>query len=177
MSNPIASATSNVAHSVAKGQEAVARQSPKQSFETVFQNGNPGATPQASGGQTDQQLAALQQDLMKSIRGGANAQSGSLTDMRSALIDGSGKFDLMKEALSRANGSAAGSKDLRNIFSQTENEWRQVESIMNSAERLNQGQLLALQARLYQVSQHIEVMAKVVDQMTGGVKTVLNTNI
>jgi hypothetical protein len=37
--------------------------------------------------------------------------------------------------------------------------------------------LLGLQARLYQVAQHVEVVSKVIDQVTGGVKTILNTNI
>ena len=48
---------------------------------------------------------------------------------------------------------------------------------MGLLKNLSPGELLALQARLYQVSQHIEVMSKVVDQMAGGIKTVLNTNV
>ena len=48
---------------------------------------------------------------------------------------------------------------------------------MMSDRDLSTGELLGLQARLYQVSQHIEVMSKVVDQVTGGIKSILNTNI
>ncbi len=62
-------------------------------------------------------------------------------------------------------------------FTQVESEFKQVESIMKSDKNLSPGELLALQARLYQVSQHIEVMSKVVDQMAGGIKTILNTNV
>jgi hypothetical protein len=39
------------------------------------------------------------------------------------------------------------------------------------------GELLGLQARLYQVSQQVEVMSKVIDQVTGGIKTILNTTV
>ena len=67
--------------------------------------------------------------------------------------------------------------NLAGRFTQVENEYKAVEDIMKSDKSLSQGELLALQARLYQVSQHIEVMSKVVDQMAGGIKTVLNTNI
>ena len=48
---------------------------------------------------------------------------------------------------------------------------------MRSDKDLSSGELLGLQARLYQVSQHIDVMSKVVDQMTSGIKTILNTNV
>ncbi len=61
-------------------------------------------------------------------------------------------------------------KNVANRFSQTENEWLKLDNIMRSDKELSQGELLGLQARLYQVSQHIDVLSKVVDQMTGGVK-------
>ena len=58
-----------------------------------------------------------------------------------------------------------------------ETDWLNVERIMTSDKGLSTGELLGLQARLYQVSQHVEVVSKVVDQVTGGIKTILNTNI
>jgi hypothetical protein len=74
-------------------------------------------------------------------------------------------------------GNTPKGTDLRGQFSKVEGEWHQLESIMKSDKDLSQGELLGLQARLYQVSQHVEVMSKVVDQVTGGVKTILNTNV
>jgi hypothetical protein len=59
----------------------------------------------------------------------------------------------------------------------TQSDWAGIEKIFMSGKNLSQSELLFLQARLYQVSQHVDVMSKIIDQMTGGVKTILNTNI
>lgn len=74
-------------------------------------------------------------------------------------------------------GSMPGGKDVQGKFAYIENEWKDMESIMKSDKDMSQGELLGLQARLYQVSQHIDVLSKVVDQMSSGVKTILNTNV
>jgi hypothetical protein len=84
---------------------------------------------------------------------------------------------MLKEAYSKIGNTSKATTDLSGRFTQIESEYKQVESIMRSDKNLSPGELLALQARLYQVSQHIEVMSKVVDQMAGGIKTVLNTNV
>lgn len=85
------------------------------------------------------------------------------------------KFKLLKE-LQAVNGVPQGT-NLMGRMTQVEAEYNQLEAIMKSNKDLSPGELLGLQARLYQVSQHIEVMSKVVDQVTGGIKTVLNTNV
>ena len=84
---------------------------------------------------------------------------------------------MLKDAYSQIPNTNKVTKDLGGKFIQVENEYKGVEAIMRSNSNLTPGELLALQARLYQVSQHIEVMSKVVDQMAGGIKTVLNTNV
>jgi hypothetical protein len=66
---------------------------------------------------------------------------------------------------------------LQDYMKRTENMYGDVVSMMNTNRDLRPGELLSLQARMYMVSQHIDVMSKVIDQMTGGVKTVLNTSI
>jgi hypothetical protein len=78
--------------------------------------------------------------------------------------------------MSKSHGAPVGT-DLRGRFGQVENEWNQVESVMRSNRELSTTELLGLQARLYQVTQHVEVLSKVVDQVTGGIKTILNTNV
>jgi hypothetical protein len=68
--------------------------------------------------------------------------------------------------------------DLNGMFKGIENEWFDLEKALKTVNEFTTGgQLLGLQARLYKVAQHIEVMSKVVDQTTGGIKTVINTNI
>lgn len=69
------------------------------------------------------------------------------------------------------------SPDLLTRFSQVENQWMQIEAILNSDRELSQGELLGLQARMYQLTQNIEILSKVVDQVTSGIKTVLQTNV
>lgn len=101
-------------------------------------------------------------------------QGGALS--LSDMLEPRTRLQLLREAMS--DGQHGGKNvDLHGRFGQLESEWYEVEKIMRSNKDLSQGELLGLQARLYQVSQHIEVMSKVVDQMTGGIKTILNTNV
>jgi hypothetical protein len=79
--------------------------------------------------------------------------------------------------MSKPSAARPSGTDLRGRFGQIETEWNQVEAIMRSNKDLSTSELLGLQARLYQVTQHVEVLSKVVDQVTGGVKTILNTNV
>ena len=87
------------------------------------------------------------------------------------------RMGMLKDAYGNIPNTSKVTSDMGGKFVQLENEYKGVKAIMTSSKNLSPGELLALQARLYQVSQHIEVMSKVVDQMAGGIKTVLNTNI
>lgn len=90
------------------------------------------------------------------------------------------RMSAFNDILNKAIGSTGNTKqatDLKGRFSQVEGEWAKLDGIMRSDKELSQGELLGLQARLYQVSQHIDVLSKVVDQMSSGVKMILNTNV
>ena len=102
--------------------------------------------------------------------------SSNVNALLPELIDSRTRLSLLREAVGSMGNTPKGT-DLRRQFAKVEGEWHQLESIMKSDKDLSQGELLGLQARLYQVSQHVEVMSKVVDQVTGGVKTILNTNV
>ena len=84
---------------------------------------------------------------------------------------------MLRKVFETNRPGAPANTDLRGRLGQVENEWNQVEQIMRTSPDMSTGELLALQARLYQVSQHVEVLSKVVDQVTGGIKTILNTNV
>ena len=86
------------------------------------------------------------------------------------------RLDGIREALSAMGGSPRAT-DLRGSLGNLEKMWSEFDSILKSGKELSQGDLLVLQGRLYQLTQHVEVLSKVVDQVTGGVKTVLNTNV
>jgi hypothetical protein len=87
-----------------------------------------------------------------------------------------GRMSVLRE-MNQGLTKSPDASGLRDYMSRTENMYGDVVSMMNSNRDLRPGELLTLQARMYMISQHIDVMSKVIDQMTGGVKTVLNTNI
>jgi hypothetical protein len=159
----------------------------KRSFEQVMQQqqqtetqttSNQPMTTGVSGAGMDAKLQQLQTELtqkISNINPTDKVPSGK-GDILPDLFYNKTRMGLLKEAYNGMpkNQTAV---DFGNRFSQVENEYKQIEGIMKSNKDLSPGELLGLQARLYQVSQHIEVMSKVVDQVTGGIKTILNTNV
>lgn len=131
---------------------------------------------QTSGVEMQKKLDQMQVELTNKINQNKQ-QSNQLSQMMPELLNSKTRLGLIKEAASKMGNTSKVTNDLSGRFIQIENEYKGVEAIMHSDKNLSTGELLALQARLYQVSQHIEVMSKVVDQMAGGIKTVLNTNV
>jgi len=164
------------------------QQSPNgRSFENVLQNGtqqtgqnqNPQSVSAENNITNDKKLNGMRLDLMErynSLPDGVPKTTVVLPE----FLDTKTRMSAFRDVLNNAIGSATKSPqgtDIKGRFSTVENEWFQLEKFMRSDKELSQGELLGLQARLYQVSQHIDVLSKVVDQMTSGVKTVLNTNV
>jgi hypothetical protein len=184
MADPI----SGVGHSVLSqnlGQEKLQQQGGGggRSFEGVLhqqgappegQAGAPQAPEQAEG-VSGAKLEQMRLDLMNRVErlppGAPNVNT-----LLPELIDTRTRLGMLRDVMSKSHGAPVGT-DLRGRFGQVENEWNQVESVMRSNRELSTTELLGLQARLYQVTQHVEVLSKVVDQVTGGIKTILNTNV
>jgi hypothetical protein len=182
MSDPVSGVIgSAISHHVnGAGSQAQQHQAGSRSFESVLQSTgqqtesaqNPLAQPtQVSGAELERMRLDLMQRVNRLPPGSPNVNA-----LLPELLDGRTRMNLLREAMNGVNSSPAGT-DLRGKFSQVESEWYQLEGIMRSSKNLSQGELLGLQARLYQVSQHVEVMSKVVDQVTNGIKTILNTNV
>ncbi|NNE65477.1 MAG: hypothetical protein HKN33_02840 [Pyrinomonadaceae bacterium] len=152
-----------------------AHQNNNKTFESHMRQDSDGDSQKVTGNEMREKLDALQQDLADKLSAGRK-QTPDPDQVPAELLDTKTRLGLLREAYTSLEASGkAGS--FENRFLQVENEYKQVEAIMRSDNNLSPGELLALQARLYQVSQHIEVMSKVVDQMAGGIKTVLNTNV
>lgn len=134
------------------------------------------AEPSTSGADMQKKLDQMEAELAQRFKQQNQTQSG-VNQLLPELMDNKSRLGLLKEAYSKIGDTSKVTSDLSGRFVQVENEYKAVESIMRSDKNLSTGELLALQARLYQVGQHIEVMSKVVDQMAGGIKTVLNTNV
>ena len=182
MSNIIPGVTPNVIPQGVKGPEAPQQQATTRSFEKVLQDGStrPRTTqPQTpveknegvSGASVDQLRTELTRRLSRMPR-----DAKSLDDIWPELLRSGTKMSLLREAMKGVDNTPTGT-NLKGLFGKVEGEWFNLEKVMKSDKDLSTGELLGLQARLYQVSQHIDVMSKVVDQMTSGIKTILNTNV
>ncbi len=134
------------------------------------------AAPTVSGSEMQTKLNQMQAELAQRFNQN-NPDQNKMKAMLPDLLDNKSRLGLLKEAYSKIGNASKTTNNLSGQFTQVESEFKAVESIMKSDKNLSPGELLALQARLYQVSQHIEVMSKVVDQMAGGIKTILNTNV
>jgi hypothetical protein len=154
------------------------------SFENILQNGSQ-QTTQTENNQPvsnitdDKKLDGMRRDLIErynSLPNGVPSVSAVFPEFLDTKTSMSGFRKLLDEAMSGGLNSSK-SKDVMGKLTDIETEFKGLDALMRSDKNLSQGQLLGVQARLYQVSQHIEVLSKVVDQMTGGVKTVLNTNV
>jgi len=174
-------------------QEQTLKQQPEQSgekrsFESYLQQKTPDApgggaekstvqtAPTVSGAEMQNKLEQMQTELAERFKQNTTEQN-KLNQMLPELLDNKSRLGLLKEAYGKMGSAAKPTTDFGGQLLKLEGEFKGVESIMKSDKNLSPGELLALQARLYQVSQHIEVMSKVVDQMAGGIKTILNTNI
>lgn len=143
------------------------------SFQEVLKN--IGDVANQSSGTSGVQLERMRLDLMQRLDR-LPTKASPASALLPELLDSRTRLGLLKEVMNGVGHQPIGTH-LPGRFGQLENEWSQVEKIMKSDKHLSTGELLGLQARLYQVSQHIEVLSKVVDQVTGGVKTILSTNV
>ena len=152
------------------------------SFETVLQKDSSQVAPDTNKSVTqiaDPKLESMRQDLIQRYQS-LPKDAPKVSAVFPEYLDTKTKISDFKSVLSDAYKSVGGipkGSDVQGTFTAVEEKWTNIMGMMSSSKDLSQGELLALQAGLYQVSQHIEVLSKVVDQMTSGVKTVLNTNI
>ena len=132
----------------------------------------PAAPAPVSGAKIEQMRLDLMERVNRLPPGSPNVNT-----LLPELLDSRTRLGMLRDVMSKPGAAGPSGTDLRGRFGQIETEWNQVESIMRSNKDLSTTELLGLQARLYQVTQHVEVLSKVVDQVTGGVKTILNTNV
>jgi len=175
MAGPIQAITSGVTPQEAGKGATNQAQMPQRSFKNVLREGkNPQEESQRS--TSGAEIERLRVDLMEKTSK-FNSQINTLNNVIPDLTQGANRRGLLQEAMQGINRSSLGADNVKGIMTRLETDWLNVERIMTSDKGLSTGELLGLQARLYQVSQHVEVVSKVVDQVTGGIKTILNTNI
>jgi hypothetical protein len=185
MGNAILEVVPQAMQQLEKGLGAPRQNQGTRSFQSVLQEGGAsGKTAQedspagkSQGGKhvSGAGLEQLRSDLARRL-GQIPSENKSLDSMMRELTRTGTRMSMLREAMTGVDNSPTGT-NLKGLFGRVEGEWFNLEQFMKSDKDLSTGELLGLQARLYQVSQHIDVMSKVVDQMTGGIKTILNTNV
>jgi hypothetical protein len=183
MSDAVSAIIPQMVPQAAKGaginqQEAVTR-----SFQAVLQDGGTRPRTVQSGEAGDKTTEGVSGASLEQLRAELArrldripANNKSFDEVWPELLRTHTRMGMLREAMKGIDQTPTGT-NLKGVFGRVESEWFNLEQIMRSDKDLSSGELLGLQARLYQVSQHIDVMSKVVDQMTGGIKTILNTNV
>ncbi|HET6975998.1 MAG TPA: hypothetical protein VFI24_06730 [Pyrinomonadaceae bacterium] len=184
MSDAISAIIPQIASQVAKDAGIKQTQIVGRTFQAVMQDGNtrprtvqnPETDKQTTEGVSGASLEQLRNELTRRLDRISGSNKTSFNELWPELLRTNTRLGLLREAMKGVDNTPTGT-NLKGVFGKVENEWFNLEQVMKSDKDLSSGELLGLQARLYQVSQHIDVMSKVVDQMTSGIKTILNTNV
>jgi hypothetical protein len=181
MSDPISAITPHLMPQGEKTAGGARQEAATRSFQNVLQDGGTRPrtvepeTPDKAGTVSGAELDKMRTDLTRRLNQ-IPRDKGAFDDIWPELLRTRTRMSMLREAMSGVEMTPRGT-NLKGLFGKVEGEWYSLEQVMRSDKDLSSGELLGLQARLYQVSQHIDVMSKVVDQMTGGIKTILNTNV
>ena len=183
MSDPVSAVIPQMVPQAAKAAGTNNQQAVTRSFQAVLQDGGTRPRTVQDGGSGERPAEGVSGASLEQLRAELArrldripSNDKSLDKLWPELLRTHTRMGMMREAMKGIDNTPTGT-NLKGVFGKVENEWFNLEQIMRSDKDLSSGELLGLQARLYQVSQHIDVMSKVVDQMTGGIKTILNTNV
>lgn len=184
MSDAISAIIPQIASQATKVSGVKPPETVSKNFQAVLQDGEtrprtvqtPEPEKKTTEGVSGASLEQLRDELSRRLDRIPNKNNKSFNDMWPELMRTNTRMGLLREAMKGVDNTPTGT-NLKGVFGKVENEWFNLEQVMRSDKDLSSGELLGLQARLYQVSQHIDVMSKVVDQMTSGIKTILNTNV
>ena len=122
-----------------------------------------------------QQKKTLQADLSRRLKqtGNVSAQELFANDLKNAKHS-------VHELTARVNAlpKASAFDPLRNRLVSIDQQFRSTDQLMNSVKgSQNPEDFLKVQMRMYQLTENLEMMSKVVEQLTSGVKSVLQTQV
>ncbi len=123
---------------------------------------------------SDQQATNLETALRKRLTQTTATDPSHLfaTDMRAARTN-----------LNRLNANVTkmpenkSSISIRDALSSIESQYQQSAKLIGGSKSMDLQSLLKIQSELYRMSENINVLSKVVDQVTSGVKTILQTQV
>jgi hypothetical protein len=134
-----------------------------------------GALPPAVTKVSAEQTRVLSSDLRKKIDGGGNQTAEQMfrPEMNKA---GSDMHALAQRVQSLPKTSAL--EPIRTRLAAIEQQYQASNNLLNSiAQSNNPRDLLKMQVQMYQVTQNIEIVSKVVDEVNSGVKQILQTQV
>ncbi len=123
---------------------------------------------------SNQQAASIETALRKRLAQTTSTNPSHLfaTDMRTARVN-----------LNRLNATVnkmpenKSSASIRDSLSSIESQYQQSAKLIGGSQSMDLQSLLKVQTQLYKMSENIDVLSKVVDQVTSGVKTIFQTQV
>lgn len=122
-----------------------------------------------------EQRKVLQADLNKRLHGMSGPQSPReifKTDMKRAK-------DGLQQLTKRVNSlpKTPAYEPLRQRLLSVDSQFQATGRLVNNTSGASPGELLKIQLQVYQMSENLELMSKVVEQVTSGMKTILQTQL
>lgn len=95
------------------------------------------------------------------------------------FYDNRSKLDGLKAQLDKVSGPQEKS-GVMNYFTDVDHQLSSLEGVLNGIDnnsKFNPMDMIKLQTKMQSISEHVELLSKVVDQVSSGIKTVLQTNL
>ncbi len=121
-----------------------------------------------------QQAATIETALRKRLTQTTSTNPSHLfaTDMRTARVNLNRLAGAVNKLPQNENSAS-----IRDSLSSIESQYQQSAKLIGSSKSLDLQSLLKVQTELYSMSENINVLSKVVDQVTSGVKTIFQTQV
>lgn len=102
-----------------------------------------------------------------------------LNGYNSLFHDNRSRLESLRVELERVGATEEGGK-IGNYLNGLDKEFSSLEGILNNIDinaPVNPMEMIKLQVKMEHITEHVEILSKVVDQISSGIKTVLQTNI
>jgi hypothetical protein len=121
-----------------------------------------------------QQIASMETDLRNRLDRTKPQSAGEL--FRPEVDQSKAALDKLTTAVNKLPPKGA-FDPVRERLKVIEQQFQKSSSLIRAGKEMDPKSLLNVQMQLYQVSENIELLSKVVDQLTSGVKTIMQTQV
>jgi hypothetical protein len=106
-------------------------------------------------------------------------QGNEVNGYQSIFYDNRSKLENLRAELDRVGASGETGK-VGNYLEGIDKEMASLEGILNNIDAntpVNSMEMLKLQTKMHHITEHVTIISKVVDQISSGIKTILQTNV